>query len=367
MRILVVGGGIGGLALGIALARHGIAYEIVERRSSYGDEGAGIVLGGNVMAAMERLGLAEAIRSAGHPVGQAIIADAHGRRLQQTPFRVDGFPPAIAIHRTLLLDILRSALPVPVRLGTPFEAGGAAGFDLVVGADGIRSTVRRLVCGADVEPRFAGYTCWRFVVDGHFSEDAWEMWGRGRRFGVVPVGLQRTYCFLTENAARRAPDPWKDQAQFRERFAEFASPARDALAAVGSLDPLLHNDIEDCLSPRWWRPASDEGPAMVLIGDAAHAVTPNLGQGAGLAIEDAAALAELLSASQRTEDALARFEQLRRPRAEWILKQSWMLGRAAQLESGILRSVRDTLVAHTPERVTRASMERIVQMPGVPT
>jgi 2-heptyl-3-hydroxy-4(1H)-quinolone synthase len=365
MRVLVVGGGIGGLALGVALARRGIAFEIVERRSHYGDEGAGIVLGGNVMAAMERLGLADAIRAVGHPVGQAIIADAQGTKLQETSFRVDGFPPAIAIHRTLLLEVLRGALPAPVRLDTPFDKGDAAGFDLVVGADGIRSTVRRAVCG-DLEPRFAGYTCWRFVVDGHFSEDAWEHWGRGRRFGVVPIGRQRTYCFLTDNSARRAPDPWKDLAQFKERFAEFASPARDALAAVGSLDPLLHNDIEDCLAPRWSRPASKEAPAMVLIGDAAHAVTPNLGQGAGLAIEDGVALAELVATSP-VGDAIAKFEQLRRPRAEWIWKQSWLFGRAAQIESGILRSVRYTLVAHTPQRVTRASMERIVDMPGVPT
>ncbi len=366
MKVLVVGGGIGGLALGTALARRGIDFEIVERRSHYGDEGAGIVLGCNVMAVMERLGLAERVRAAGHPVGQAIIADAEGRKLQETPFRVEGFPPAIAIHRTLLLEILREALPVPVRLDTPFAMGAAAGFDLVVGADGIRSTVRAIVCG-DVEPRFAGYTCWRFVVDGHFAEDAWEMWGRGRRFGVVPVGHDRTYCFLTENAARRTPDPWRDLAQFRDRFAEFASPARDALAAVTSLEPLLHNDIEDCLAPRWWRPASPSGPAVVLIGDAAHAVTPNLGQGAGLAIEDAVALAELLSSAPKLDDALARFESVRRPRAEWIRKQSWMFGRAGQLESGILRSVRDTLVAHTPERVARASLERIVDMPGVPT
>jgi 2-polyprenyl-6-methoxyphenol hydroxylase-like FAD-dependent oxidoreductase len=366
MRVLVVGGGIGGLALGVALARRGIAFEILERRAHYGDEGAGIVLGGNVMAAMERLGLADAIRGVGHPVGRAIIADAHGRKLQETPFRVEGFPPAIAVHRTLLLEILRGALPTPVKLETAFENGDGAGFDLVVGADGIRSTVRRLVCGTEMEPRFAGYTCWRFVVDGHFSADAWELWGRGRRFGVVPIGRGRTYCFLTENAARRAPDPWKDLAQFKERFAEFASPARDALAAVGSLDPLLHNDIEDCLAPRWWRAASKDAPAMVLIGDAAHAVTPNLGQGAGLAIEDAVALAELVATSP-IADAIAKFEQLRRPRAEWIWKQSWLFGRAGQLESGLLRSVRDTLVAHTPERITRASMERIVEMPGVPT
>jgi 2-heptyl-3-hydroxy-4(1H)-quinolone synthase len=364
MRVLVVGGGIGGLALGVALARRGVAFEIVERRSHYGDEGAGIVLGCNVMAVMERLGLAEAVRAVGHPVAQAIIADAQGRKLQETPFRVEGFPPAIAIHRTLLLEILRSE--VPVHLDTAFDPAAVGGFDLVVGADGIRSTVRRLVCG-DVEPRFAGYTCWRFVVDGHFSEDAWEMWGRGRRFGVVPVGRQRTYCFLTENAVRRAADPWKDVAGFKERFAEFASPARDALAAVASLEPLLHNDIEDCLAPRWSRPATADGPAMVLIGDAAHAVTPNLGQGAGLAIEDAVALAEIVSDAPKLEAALEQFEQLRRPRAEWIRNQSWMFGRAGQLESGILRSVRDTLVAHTPERVTRASLERIVDMPGVPT
>ncbi|MCY0997528.1 FAD-dependent monooxygenase [Myxococcus sp. MISCRS1] len=375
MKVLVVGGGIGGLALGAALARRGVVAEVVERRPSYGDEGAGIVLGPNVMAVMKGLALHEAVLAAGHPVGLARITDASGRVLQQTPYAVPGLSlPATTLHRNKLLEVLRSVSPTP-RLGVTvmgllsgvdgvdveLSDGTAGRYDVVVGADGIRSIVREHVCGAEVHPRYSGYTCWRGVVEGHFEDAVVEMWGTGRRVGVVPLGERKSYVFLTLNAPRRAPAPWKDLSGFQALYAGFADPARSALAAFGGLEGLLHNDIEDCSALRWWK------PRVVLLGDAAHAVTPNLGQGAGLAIEDAAALAQLLVSMGPTDEALARYEQLRRPRAERIRDRSWMLGRVAQWENGLARSVRDTLIRWTPESVARAELEKVVRdMPGVP-
>ncbi|NTX04504.1 FAD-dependent monooxygenase [Myxococcus sp. CA040A] len=375
MKVLIVGGGIGGLALGAALARRDVEADLVERRPSYEDEGAGIVLGPNVMSVMKGLALHEAVVAAGHPVGLARITDASGRVLQQTAYAMPDMPlPATAIHRNELLRVLRAASPAPRHgvtvaslergadgVDVVFSDGTAGRYDVVVGADGIRSTVRAQVPGADVPSRYSGYTCWRLVVDGHFGDGVVEMWGRGKRAGVVPLGAGKSYVFLTLNAPRRTPPPWKDLAGFRALYAEFADPARSALAAFERLEGLRHNDIEDCSAPRWW------SPRVVLLGDAAHAVTPNLGQGAGLAIEDAAALAQLLVTQGPTDAALARYESLRRPRAERIRDRSWMLGKVAQWESGLARSLRDVAMAWTPESVARAELEKVVRdMPGVP-
>ncbi|MCP3167727.1 FAD-dependent monooxygenase [Myxococcus qinghaiensis] len=375
MKVLIVGGGIGGLALGAALARRDVEADLIERRSTSGDEGAGIVLGPNVMSVMKGLALHEAVVAAGHPVGLARITDASGRVLQQTAYAMPDLPlPATTIHRNHLLRILRAASPAP-RLGVTlsrmesgadgvdvaFSDGTAGRYDVVVGADGIRSAVRSQVCGAEVSSRYSGYTCWRFVVDGHFEDAVVEMWGRGRRVGVVPLGEGKSYVFLTLNAPRRAPPPWTDLAGLRATYAGFADPARSALAALERMDGVLHNDIEDCSAPRWWR------PRVVLLGDAAHAVTPNLGQGAGLAIEDAAALAQLLATMGPSDAALARYEGLRRPRAERIRDRSWTLGKVAQWESGLARSLRDAALVWTPESVARKELEKVVRdMPGVP-
>ncbi|WP_338867798.1 FAD-dependent monooxygenase [Myxococcus stipitatus] len=375
MKVLIVGGGIGGFALGAALSRRGVVADIVERRSSYGDEGAGIVLGPNVMAVMKGLDLHEDIITSGRQVAVARITDASGGVLQESAYAVPQLPlPATALHRSQLLRILRSGSPAP-RLEVTVSSlkNGAEGvevefsdgtkdrYDVVVGADGIRSTVREFVCGAEVTSRYSGYTCWRVIVDGHFEDAVVEMWGRGRRVGVVPIGAGQSYVFLTLNAPRRAPPAWKDLAELRALYADFGGPARGALAALERVDGVLHNDIEDCSAPRWWR------SGVVLLGDAAHAVTPNLGQGAGLAIEDAAALAQLLTTMGPTDAALARYESLRRPRAEWIRDQSWTLGKVAQWEGGFARGLRNLMMRWTPQSATRSALEKMVlDMPGVP-
>jgi len=187
---------------------------------------------------------------------------------------------------------------------------------------------------------------------------------------ACPLGHGQTYVFLTLNRPARAPRQFGSLTEFRELWSDFTGPASRALLALENLDGVLHNDLEDGLAPRFW------APGVALLGDAAHSVTPNMGQGAGLAVEDGCCLANLLPAAPLEastgtrsvlNDALAEYERLRRPRAEWILKQSYTLGKIAQLESAPLRFLRDWAVRLTPASVNDRALRRIISdMPGVP-
>jgi 2-polyprenyl-6-methoxyphenol hydroxylase-like FAD-dependent oxidoreductase len=373
MRVIIVGAGIGGLSLAIALRRRGIDVLVLEKRGAFADEGAGIVLGPNVMSAVVPLGLDAALLAAGRPLGAMNIVDRQGRVLARTAPRVAEFPhPAVAIHRSRLHEVLRAAYDGELRLGVTVErfALGARPAvwadderleaDLVVGADGIRSALRDHL-NPGFKTRYSGVTCWRTVVDVEGTDEAFEMWGPGKRVGVVPLAEGKSYVYLALNAPARAPSPFADLTAFRRHWAEFGEPARTALAAVNDLGRLLHNDLDDGIAPRW----SAEG--AVLLGDAAHAVTPNMGQGAGLAIEDACCLAALVGDGSGLSQALVDYERARRPRATWIHDQSYRFGRIAQLESRLGCWVRDRLLAATPASVSVRSYRRIVtDVPGVP-
>jgi 2-heptyl-3-hydroxy-4(1H)-quinolone synthase len=373
MKIAIVGAGIGGLAAGVALRRRGHEIVILEKRSQFPDEGAGIVLGPNVMSALRFVGLADPILAEGRPVTGMNITNARGAVLARSTFEAAGLPlPGVAIHRSRLHQVLRREFDGELRLGAdvttlqpgepPFlvERGERIGCDLVVGADGIRSRTR-----AVLTPRFAtrysGYTCFRFVVQEQWCDDAVEMWGAGKRLGVVPLGHGQTYVFATLNAPARTPRPFSSLEAMRALWAEFRTPGARAFELLEGLDGVLHNDLEDGLAPSFF------GPGVVLLGDAAHAVTPNMGQGAGLAIEDGCCLAGLLDEQKPLSQLLAEYEALRRPRAAWILERSYSLGRLAQLESGVARGLRDVALRLTPAAVNAAALRRIVRdMPGVP-
>jgi len=197
------------------------------------------------------------------------------------------------------------------------------------------------------------------------GQDLGPRGGRG-----LQLGHGQTYVFLTLNRPARAPRQFGSLTEFRELWSDFTGPASRALLALENLDGVLHNDLEDGLAPRFW------APGVALLGDAAHSVTPNMGQGAGLAVEDGCCLANLLPAAPLEastgtrsvlNDALAEYERLRRPRAEWILKQSYTLGKIAQLESAPLRFLRDWAVRLTPASVNDRALRRIISdMPGVP-
>ena len=369
MKILVVGAGIGGLTFAIAAQRRGHDVTIVEQRASFPEEGAGIVLGPNVMAALRPLELAEPILALSHPIKEMRITDAKGKTLGATQYVTPELPtPGQAVHRSLLHKVLREAFHGELRLGqvvskvetsphpTAWLGEKPLTADLIVGSDGIRSQVREFL-NPGFTTRYSGTTCWRFVVNRQWTDHVTEMWGQGKRVGVVPLGQGRSYIFLTRNAHHRAASPFEDLQQFREHWAEFASPAREAFEALEDLSRVLHNDLEDGIPPRWHR------PGVILLGDAAHAVTPNLGQGAGLAVEDACCLASLLDESH----ALAKYEALRKPRATWILERSYGVGKIAQLSHPWLCWLRNKAVEWTPDSANASAIRRLVHdMPGVP-
>lgn len=373
--VLIVGGGIAGLATAAGLTRAGIACEIVERAEAWAPVGAGIVLGVNAMRVMKSLDLAETVAKRGATLGRGAITDNRGRRLGATDFALmeAEFGPTIALHRAALHEVLRAAAPdVPVALGTSVDsiaqdAGGVhvrmtdgreQRFDLVVGADGLRSGVRELVFGDD-RVTYSGYTCWRLVVDAPVDVvEMREMWGRGTRFGIVPIGEGRVYCFAVANAPRGEADPAEGRLdRFRERFAAFEGQVPAILSTLEHPDQLIHNDLEELDDGAW-----SEG-RVGLVGDAAHAMTPNMGQGAAMALEDAMVLVELLRAGAAPADALARLHVRRVDRVRWVQAQSRRIGRIGQLEGAIICRARNALLRIVPDRANAQALRKMASQP----
>ena len=371
-RVLIVGGGIGGLALATGLRRLGLAPTIVEQAPRFGAVGAGIVLNVNAMAMLRRLGLADAARDAGQVISIGEVTDVRGRCLSRLNFDklTADFGPSIAIHRAALHEVLLSGCrDLPLHPGTTVEHladrgnvvevnlsnGTAAEFDWVIGADGLHSRTRGQVFG-ETAPRYSGYTCWRFVVDCPPGLDrTQEMWGRGLRFGLVPLAGDRLYCFTCANMPAGTEDPEGDRVgRFRARFGDFGGFAPAALEQISKPEQLIHNDLAEMPKHPWFK------GRVLLIGDAGHATTPNMGQGAGMAIEDAAVLCDMLSGGESWADVIPEFAARREPRVRFIVDQSRRIGRFAQVENAMLASLRNWMMWATPQRFTEAGLRRVV-------
>jgi 2-polyprenyl-6-methoxyphenol hydroxylase-like FAD-dependent oxidoreductase len=365
VRVIVVGGGIAGLSAAIGLRRSGHEVIVLERAPRIDPIGAGLTLFANAMSALDRLGMRDAVAAQGAPAKRSAILTWEGRELAQVPR--DLLEGTIAIHRADLQRELAAAAG-EVRLGAKITAveqhddgvvaRGADGSeergDLLVGADGLSSIVRSAI--ADVRPRYAGYTAWRGVSPvpvepGRLTES----WGVGERFGLVDIGGGRTYWFATKNAPEGEPDePEGRKAEMRRRFSAWHEPIT-AIADSADESAILRNDVYYLEPlPRW-----SEG-RVVLVGDAAHATTPGVGQGAAQAIEDAVVLADRLAPSGDLATALGEYEAIRRPRAEAVLKLSRRTDKAA-LASPLGWRFRNAIVRRLPERAQRRQLEPLVR------
>jgi 2-polyprenyl-6-methoxyphenol hydroxylase-like FAD-dependent oxidoreductase len=366
VRAVVVGGGIAGLSAAIALRQTGNVVVVLEQAPRIDPIGAGITLFANAMRALDRLGLGEAVASRGAAATRSAILTWEGRELTRVP--PDLLEGTIALHRADLQAAL-AAQAGELRLGVEVVAaeqeddsvvarcadGSEERGDLIVGADGLSSRVRRAI--ADVPIRYAGYTAWRGVSSvpvepGRLTES----WGVGERFGLVDIGRGRTYWFATKNAPEGESDePQGRKAEVARRFSGWHEPVAEIVDAAYDTT-ILRNDVY-YLEPL---PGWSDG-RVVLVGDAAHATTPGVGQGAAQAIEDAVVLADRLASGGDLRAALAAYEAIRRPRTDAVLKMSRRADNAAQLASPIGWRLRNALVRRLPERTQRRQLEPLIR------
>jgi 2-polyprenyl-6-methoxyphenol hydroxylase-like FAD-dependent oxidoreductase len=387
MRAMIVGAGIGGLTAAIALRRAGIEATVFERAGEIKEVGAGILLAANAVRALGELGLLHEVSQLGTPASAGLIHSWRGETLAEVPAREleKSFgAPSVAVHRADLQSfLLKKAGEEDVVLGAEcsgFEhddAGVTAIFadgtvergELLIGADGLYSTVRASLLGR-AKPRYAGYSAWRAVVEPGRELLPWgtgfESWGRGARFGCAHIGSGRVYWFATRNAPEGERDgpvgsPSGPKSALTRLFEGWHHPVHDLIAETEEW-AIRRDDLYDRapLSGSW-----GEG-CVTLLGDAAHPATPNLGQGACQAIEDAVELARCLgrvvqtNAKDRVPPALRRYEGRRGERTAWIVRRSRALGRIGQIENPLLCWLRDAALKATPARLQLRQLERVM-------
>jgi 2-polyprenyl-6-methoxyphenol hydroxylase-like FAD-dependent oxidoreductase len=332
--ILVVGGGMAGLTTAAALHQRGFAVELVERRETWQAVGAGFLVHANGMRMLAALGLASGVEQAGTVICRWQFCDEHGEVLSDTDLEAlwGNAGPCVGIERTKLQGALlpgvarvRCRLGMEVtslvqddaRVSVGFSDGSSADFDLVVGADGIRSTVRALALTSTV-PSYLGAMNWRSVAPMR-PVDLTEFQinlGEGCLFGLVPLGSGRTYAFAYV-AHRHFRDPIEGRlARLRQRFSGFSPRVAAYLAALERDDEVI------CSAMEWMELGNIHAGRVVLVGDAAHASSPMMGQGGCMAMEDACVLAEELRAAATVEAALENYVRRRKPRVEWVQRQS---------------------------------------------
>lgn len=357
MKALLIGGGIGGLSAAIALRRAGFDVAVYERAPALTEVGAGISLWRNALAALDRLEVGESLRALGVAGQTGAFRRPDGRvllEMRSGKFDTAASDMILLVHRAELLDVLLSAAGQDiVRTGAEltslrqtesqvvarFAGGAEETGDILIGADGLRSTVRAALFGQQA-PRYGGYTAYRAVTTfDHGRLLPGETWGRGQRFGQWGMTAGRVYWYATESQPEGLPDPAQGrQARLLALFRGWHAPVEELIAATDQRS-ILRNDVFDRPPLARW-----SSGRVALLGDAAHPMTPDMGQGGCQAIEDAVALADCLSAENDVAKALARYSRIRLPRASRIVRESRQAGSIAQWSNPIACWLRERVL-----------------------
>jgi 2-polyprenyl-6-methoxyphenol hydroxylase-like FAD-dependent oxidoreductase len=357
--IVIIGGGIGGLSLARELALRGIHASVLERAPQLNPVGAGIIMNPNAMRVLERNGLADEVRRDSWPYLTRETRNRRGRLLATRdygPLYASGkLAVGALVHRAHLLEVLyRSLAAGTVSFGVRVKEILEIEADLIVGADGIHSQVRRELFG-ELTPRYMGYRSHRLIMDNVAGVQCFtEYLGRGQRIGLVPISATKLYVWTTFNSPRSAnPD-----VDLPRLFAQFTDGRLQRLfSAWPGPEAIITTEIEELWAEDWIRLSARR--AAVLLGDAAHAMTPNIGQGAGMAMEDAAVLAEELASGAEIEHALGNYARRRKPRVETVVRISREVGKDGQRSFAPACWLRDRRIEREARDVAKAQAELV--------
>jgi 2-polyprenyl-6-methoxyphenol hydroxylase-like FAD-dependent oxidoreductase len=376
---IIIGGGIGGLTTAIAFAHKGIETTVYEQANELNEVGAGIWIAPNGLNVFNKLGFVNEIISAGNCLDQIQVVDTEYKPIST----IDGQKVAakyhfntLAIHRAALQRILSSKLSSESlifakrfkaytqtndRVKVDFEDGSSAEADFLILADGIKSKGRFQING-NKDLRYAGQTSWRFVTAFNFPKaeqgHMYEIWSnkKGLRAGYSAINAKEAYVFVTNNEKAGGKDNAVTLKQdLLSLCKDFPSIVKQ-LISTASTERIIRNDIYD------FKPVSNWVDGKVaLLGDAAHATTPNLGQGACQAIEDAYVLAEQLASAKNIADGLANYQAKRMAKARFITNTAWKFSQITNT-SGIVKSFLKLLIRMTPDTVNENQLDRIYSL-----
>jgi 2-polyprenyl-6-methoxyphenol hydroxylase-like FAD-dependent oxidoreductase len=374
MNIDIIGAGIGGLTTAIALEKKGIKTRIFERAERIKPVGAGIILANNAMQVYEKLGLRKVIEENGNPISSMNITKSDLSPLSKidlTYFEQKHNIKNIAIHRGTLQQILIDKLKsTEINLNhkltsiventngsfLKFENGAQIQSSTVIGADGLNSIVRQNLFPNNTI-RNTNQICWRGITEyklpTKFKNELNEAWGKSERFGFVQIAENNVYWYALK-AFKKSKNEFSIN-DLEQYFNDYNSVIQDIIKSTKK-EQINTAEISDLKPTNIWFKEN-----VCLIGDSAHATTPNMGQGACQAIEDAFVLSECLYKYEITK-AFSEYQKLRLPKAHQVVKASWLIGKMAHLRNPILIGLRNQMLRLTPSSVNRKQNEQIFQL-----
>ncbi|WP_373520482.1 FAD-dependent monooxygenase [Aquiflexum sp.] len=372
MNITRIGGGIAGLSTALALNKLGFQCELYERAKQLNEVGAGIWMQPNALKVLDWLGLGIIVRQNGMLLDQVGITNSQlvpFKKTTQEVMQDEKGNKIVAIHRAILQKILFEALSKDtVKLGYEFNSldynenqvkisvgDKEIVTDLLIGADGINSKVRGCIF-SNTPKRFSGQTCWRGISDiilpKEFQNAGIESWGKKIRFGFSQITENRVYWFAVINAKQNETDNTETIKSELQQFFKSFHPLVLKIIDQTKAEKIIRSDISDLKRLDKWHKHK-----VVLVGDAAHATTPNMGQGAGQGIEDAYYLANILAKKNHIDQTLDLFESTRREKVDYVVNNSWRFGQMAHSSFGQL--IMKTIMKLTPDKVMKQQMNKL--------
>lgn len=374
MEVLISGAGIAGLCVALALKQRGHTVHIYERAKTPSGMGAGISLWPNAIKALDQLGVGGVVRSSGTVNFSGGIFSATGRLLIANDTATNDTrygAPTVIIHRAVLSDILLNALSQQPHYNTTVthytqDQQGVTVYlsnnttvhgDLLIGADGINSVIRQLWF-PHITPRYAGYTAWRGVCYFDHSRvgSRWGEWlGAGQRFGITPLNNDAIYWYATRTQPANQLIAINDrQGHLLRIFAEWGVQVPAIIAATASA-AIMQHDIYDLPALPYW-----VDNRVALLGDAAHAMTPNLGQGGCQAIEDAVVLAKAVTTLNDVPVGLQTYQLARKAYVEAIVTKSRQIGAVFGINNRWVSAVRNLILTHLPPKISQQQLHAIL-------